>query len=98
MPDVSPAKWHLAHASWFFETFLLTPHLPGYEPLDRAVHFLFNSYYNGVGTPVLASGAGFCRGPPWPSLRTVRGSIGDANFAAASDTSGGAAPRLSCWG
>jgi ergothioneine biosynthesis protein EgtB len=49
MPDVSPTKWHLAHVSWFFETFLLTPHLPGYEPLDRAYTFLFNSYYNGVG-------------------------------------------------
>jgi ergothioneine biosynthesis protein EgtB len=49
MPDVSPTKWHLAHVSWFFETFLLTPHLPGYEPLDRAYTFLFNSYYNAVG-------------------------------------------------
>jgi ergothioneine biosynthesis protein EgtB len=49
MPDVSPTKWHLAHVSWFFETFLLTPHLPGYEPIDRAYAFLFNSYYNGVG-------------------------------------------------
>jgi len=49
MPDVSPTKWHLAHVSWFFETFLLTPHLPGYEPLNPAYTFLFNSYYNGVG-------------------------------------------------
>ena len=49
MADVSPTKWHLAHVSWFFETFLLTPHLPGYEPLDPAYRFLFNSYYNGVG-------------------------------------------------
>ena len=49
MPDVSPTKWHLAHVSWFFETFLLTPHLPGYEPLNRAYTFLFNSYYNGIG-------------------------------------------------
>jgi ergothioneine biosynthesis protein EgtB len=49
MPDVSPTKWHLAHVSWFFETFLLTPHLPGYEPIDRAYAYLFNSYYNGVG-------------------------------------------------
>jgi ergothioneine biosynthesis protein EgtB len=49
MPDVSPAKWHLAHVSWFFETFLLRPHLPGYRPVDERYAVLFNSYYNAVG-------------------------------------------------
>jgi ergothioneine biosynthesis protein EgtB len=49
MPDVSPAKWHLAHVSWFFETFVLRPHAPGYQPLDVRYATLFNSYYNGVG-------------------------------------------------
>jgi ergothioneine biosynthesis protein EgtB len=49
MPDVSPAKWHLAHVSWFFETFVLHPSLPGYRPLDERYAVLFNSYYNGVG-------------------------------------------------
>jgi ergothioneine biosynthesis protein EgtB len=49
MPDVSPTKWHQAHVSWFFETFLLAPHLPDYTPLQPAYRVLFNSYYNGVG-------------------------------------------------
>ena len=49
MPDASPAKWHLAHVSWFFETFVLRPTLPRYRPLDERYTVLFNSYYNGVG-------------------------------------------------
>ncbi len=47
--DVSPPKWHLAHTSWFFETFLLKPTLPGYVPFSDKFELLFNSYYNGVG-------------------------------------------------
>jgi ergothioneine biosynthesis protein EgtB len=49
MPDVSPAKWHLAHTTWFFETFVLKPGLPGYAPFEPLHEFLFNSYYNSVG-------------------------------------------------
>jgi ergothioneine biosynthesis protein EgtB len=45
MPDVSPTKWHLAHTSWFFETFVLREHLPEYRPIEEAYAFLFNSYY-----------------------------------------------------
>ena len=45
MEDVSPTKWHLAHTSWFFETFVLTPHLPGYRPFHPRYAYLFNSYY-----------------------------------------------------
>jgi ergothioneine biosynthesis protein EgtB len=49
MPDTSPAKWHLAHTSWFFEEFVLKAHVPGYRPFDPTYHFLFNSYYQSVG-------------------------------------------------
>ena len=49
MTDASPPKWHLAHITWFFETFVLKPFLPGYQPFSDAYEVLFNSYYNGVG-------------------------------------------------
>src|SRR5262245_37148189 len=47
--DASPTKWHLAHTGWFFETFILSPHLAGYRPLDPKFRDLFNSYYNAIG-------------------------------------------------
>ena len=49
MADASPAKWHLGHVSWFFETFLLMPNVTGYQPRNPQYQYLFNSYYNGVG-------------------------------------------------
>ncbi|MEE2526565.1 ergothioneine biosynthesis protein EgtB [Hyphobacterium sp. HN65] len=49
MPDVSPTKWHLAHVTWFFETFLAKPRLTGYQAFDPGFGYLFNSYYEQVG-------------------------------------------------
>lgn len=49
MPDASPVKWHLAHTTWFFETFLLHEHLPNYRAFDDTYQYLFNSYYDTVG-------------------------------------------------
>src|SRR5271163_1796492 len=49
MPDVSPTKWHRAHVTWFFETFVLDGYSPDYVPFDDAFAYIFNSYYEAVG-------------------------------------------------
>jgi len=67
--DASPAKWHLAHTAWFFETFILGQHLPGYRSIDSRFRDLFNSYYNAIGQqPDKALRSTFSR----PSLDEVR--------------------------
>ena len=49
MPDVSPTKWHRAHVTWFFETFILGEYADGYRAFDDAYAYIFNSYYEAVG-------------------------------------------------
>jgi ergothioneine biosynthesis protein EgtB len=72
MADVSPTKWHLAHVSWFFETFLLAPSLPGYAPLNAAYRVLFNSYYNGVGPQFSRPARGHLSRPSVAEIQAYR--------------------------
>ena len=69
-PDASPAKWHLAHTTWFFETFVLRDHVPGYRLHDERWPFLFNSYYEGEGARLERGRRGMISRP---SLHEVRG-------------------------
>lgn len=63
MPDVSPTKWHRAHVTWFFETFVLADHEPSFKPYQDRYWFLFNSYYEGVGPRYARAERGFITRP-----------------------------------
>jgi ergothioneine biosynthesis protein EgtB len=72
MPDTSPTKWHRAHTSWFFETFLLEPHLNGYRPFDQHYVYLFNSYYEAVGARHQRSARGMITRPGIDEIAAYR--------------------------
>jgi ergothioneine biosynthesis protein EgtB len=80
MPDASPVKWHLAHTSWFFETFVLAPHLPGYRLFHPSFRVLFNSYYNGIGDKHPRPRRGLLSRPSLEEVRAYRAHI-DATMA-----------------
>ena len=82
MPDASPAKWHLAHTTWFFETFVLRDHVPGYALHDARFPFLFNSYYEAEGRRHARDRRGMVTRPSLDEVRAYRAHV-DAAVAAA---------------
>ncbi|MFW5816582.1 MAG: ergothioneine biosynthesis protein EgtB [Wenzhouxiangella sp.] len=78
MPDTSPLKWHRAHTTWFFETFLLKPHDPGYKPVNEHYAYLFNSYYNGIGRQFPRPQRGLMSRPDSDEVSSYRQQVDDA--------------------
>ena len=78
MPDASPAKWHLAHTTWFFETFLLSDHVAGYRPFNPEFKQLFNSYYKQLGSHPLRGSRGLMSRPSLEEVRAYRAWVDDA--------------------
>ena len=90
MPDASPAKWHLAHTTWFFETFVLRDHVPGYALHDPRWPFLFNSYYEAEGRRHARDRRGMITRPTLDEVRAYRAHVTDALVAAWPTLSGDA--------
>jgi len=78
MEDVSPAKWHLAHTSWFFERFILLPEVEGYQEFDPVFNFLFNSYYNSQGNRVDRGRRGYQTRPALQRIFDYRKHVDEA--------------------
>ncbi len=85
MDDASPAKWHLAHTSWFFETFVLRDHVPGYRLFDERWPFLFNSYYEAEGQRHARPRRGMLSRPTLDEVHAYRAAV-DAAIVAAMPT------------
>ena len=75
MPDASPTKWHLAHLTWFFETFILEKYESNFKPFDASFRVLFNSYYNGVGDKHLRAQRGLISRPTLCDVLAYRQAI-----------------------
>jgi ergothioneine biosynthesis protein EgtB len=78
MPDASPSKWHRAHTTWFFETFVLAPFVDGYRAHDPQYSYLFNSYYEAIGERHARPERGMLTRPSSPQVGVYRRAVDDA--------------------
>jgi ergothioneine biosynthesis protein EgtB len=76
--DVSPPKWHLGHTTWFFETFILKPFLPGYNEYDVNYNYVFNSYYETIGSRVIRTDRGNLSRPSVEDIYNYRKHVDNA--------------------
>ena len=93
MPDASPTKWHLAHTTWFFETFLLEAHETGFAPFMPVFRVLFNSYYNGVGAKHPRAQRGLLTRPSLTEVLAYRANVDERMVRWLSTAAADAAPR-----
>ncbi len=77
-PDVSPPKWHLGHTTWFFETFILKPNVAGYKEFNADYNYVFNSYYESVGTRVIRTNRGNLSRPTVQDIYAYRNYVDEA--------------------
>jgi ergothioneine biosynthesis protein EgtB len=94
MPDVSPTKWHRAHTTWFFETFLLSPNVPSYPLYDDAYPYIFNSYYEALGDRHPRNHRGQLSRPGVEQIRRYRNAVDDAMGSLLQSSLGPGVPEL----
>ena len=97
MPDASPLKWHRAHTTWFFETFILKRFAVAYQPFDAAYEFLFNSYYEAVGPRHPRAERGLIARPDAAEITAYRCHVDQAVGALLERTALGEEPRIAAF-
>src|ERR1700709_753150 len=94
--EVSPPKWHLGHTTWFFETFILKPYVPGYREFNSGFNFVFNSYYESLGSRIIRTDRGNLSRPTVKAVYQYRQYVDEAmqNFLKGDCSSNGMAALI----